>query len=127
MSGSPPLLAPAGAIEMIDDIIARNRIDRLDEAVQVYYLQKGFYPDDLKDLLKGRLVRETSLHDPWGRGIGLISTTEGYRIIAYDEGGVENPDRSIVRGRIEPDPVEKLEPAEDAARFVPSVPEASPR
>ncbi|HEY3175742.1 MAG TPA: DUF4388 domain-containing protein [Candidatus Polarisedimenticolia bacterium] len=123
MPGSPRLMVPAGSIDMIHDLITRNRIDRLDEAVEIYYLQKGFYPDDLKDLVKGRLVCETTLHDPWGRSLGFISTTEGYRIIAYDAGGVENPTRSISRGRVQPAPAETREPPADAARLVPSVPD----
>jgi len=106
-SGSPKLLAPAGALREIDQLVCRNRIERLDEAVQIYYLQKGFYPDDLKELVKGRLVTDLALHDPWGRTFGFISTTEGYRIIAYDAGGVENDTFSIARGQV---PVQQPEP-----------------
>ncbi|HKY31770.1 MAG TPA: DUF4388 domain-containing protein [Candidatus Polarisedimenticolia bacterium] len=98
-SGMPRHLIPAGSVERIQDLVARNRVQRLDEAVQVYYLQKGFYPDDLKELVKGRLVGEQTLRDPWGRSFGFISTTEGYRIIAYEPGGVENPARSLGRAR----------------------------
>ncbi|HET9481539.1 MAG TPA: DUF4388 domain-containing protein, partial [Candidatus Polarisedimenticolia bacterium] len=100
LSGSPGLLTPPGAMDEIDELVARNRIERLDEAIQVYYLQKGFYPDDLKELVRGKLVAESALKDPWGRSYGFISSSQGYRIIGYDEGGVENPSRGI--GRLRP-------------------------
>jgi len=96
LSGTPVSLAPSGAVEKIMDLVARNRMDRIDEAVQIYYLQKGFFPDDLRDLIKGKLVPDTALRDPWGRSFGFISTPDGYRIIAYEEGGAENTDRTIV-------------------------------
>ena len=102
LSGAPSLLAPGASIDLIDDLIARNRVERLDEAVQVYYLQKAFYPDNLRDLVKGHLVLESTIQDPWARGFGYLSSPEGYRIIAYDEGGVENPGRSVARGRVAP-------------------------
>jgi hypothetical protein len=116
-SGSPRLLAPPGALEEINELVCRNRIERIDEAVQIYYLQKGFYPDDLKDLVRGRLVPESTLYDPWGRTFGFISLTDGYRIIAYNSGGVENPDRSVVRGHVPPEPPERRAPGKAAARM----------
>lgn len=120
MAGAPRHLAPEGSIDRIHDLIARNRLQRLDGAVGVYYLQKGFYPDDLKDLVQGRLVPPESLKDPWGRTFGFISTRAGYRLIAYDEGGIENPHRTLVRHRVRlhqapPDP-----PAEPSAQLGPA-------
>ncbi len=105
LSGTPVALAPSGAVDKIMDLVARNRMDRIDEAVQIYYLQKGFFPDDLRDLVQGRLMPESALHDPWGRSFGFISTPDGYRIIAYEEGGAENESRTIVH-RIHKLPVE---------------------
>jgi hypothetical protein len=109
LSGLPGDLIPSGTIDQIVDLITRNRIERIDDAVQVYYLQKGFYPDDMKELVTGRLVSKCALHDPWGRSFGFISTTEGYRIVAYDPGGVENSSRSIERLRL-PRPPEEAKP-----------------
>jgi len=100
LAGSLRVLAPADTITGMLDMVTRNRIQRLDEAVQVYYLQKGFYPDDLGDLLRGRLVVESTLLDPWGRRFGYLSSDLGYRIIAYNQGGVENTEQSIERGHM---------------------------
>jgi hypothetical protein len=98
LSGTTREIASGSTIEAMRDLVARNRIERLDEAVQVYYLQKQFYPDDLRELVRGGLVGEECLKDPWGRGIGFLSSTGGYRLISYEEGGVENPGRSVARG-----------------------------
>jgi hypothetical protein len=100
LAGMPRELVPEGALDRIQELVARNRVERLDEAIQVYFLQKGFYPDDLRELVKGGLVSEHALKDPWGRGFGFLSTTEGYRIIAYDPGGGENESRTISRTRL---------------------------
>ncbi len=102
LSGMPRDLISAESVDLMWDLVARNRVQRLDEAIQVYYLQKGFYPDDLRELVKGRLVYERALRDPWGRGFGFIVAPEGYRIISYDHGGVENLARSVQRGRVPP-------------------------
>ena len=116
-SGSPRLLAPPGVVEEIDELVCRNRIEKLDEGVQIYHLQKGFYPDDLKDLVKGRLVTDITLHDPWGRMFGFISTAEGYRIIAYDQGGTENERLSIARGHLPPVEAETKAPAKKGVQI----------
>ncbi len=118
-SGLPGDLIPSGTIDQMDDLITRNRIERIDDAVQVYYLQKGFYPDDMKELATGRLVSRCALHDPWGRSFGFISTTEGYRIVAYDPGGVENSSRSIERLRLPHPPDEANPPGETQAHRLP--------
>ena len=98
--------------------------------MQIYYLQKGFYPDDLRDLVRGRLVPDSTLSDPWGRSFGFISLTDGYRIIAYDPGGVENPIRSVVRGRVPAAEPERRAPGKAAARMAlpaPSEPQPTPQ
>lgn len=125
LSGMPGDLVPSGTVELIRDLVARNRIERLDEAVQVYYLQKGFYPDDLNALVKGRLVSEVTLRDPWGRSFGYVSTTEGYRIVSYDPGGVENPTRSIARGRLRLPTVKRPVTQELAADTAPATQDAA--
>ena len=110
LSGSPRLLATASTVDGIMDLVARNRVQRLSEAARVYYLQKGFFPDDLMELVKGKLVSENTLRDPWGRRFGYISSDTGFRIIAYDAGGVENPERSAVIGEVVESPVKRGAP-----------------
>ena len=118
LSGGPLRLVPPVAVDRIGDLIARSRLERLDEAVRVYFLQKGFYPDDLADLVKGGLVGPTAVSDPWGRRFGFLSTAKGYRIIAYDGAGHEDPARSLSGGRLESSAA-SAPAGEAAARWLP--------
>ena len=84
--------------------------------------------DDLKELVRGGLVGDECLKDPWGRGIGFLSSTGGYRLISYEEGGVENPDRSVARGDMDTSaavPRETPSPSPDAAAADPAPPQPS--
>ena len=110
LSGSPRLIATPNTVDGIMDLVARSRVQRLSEAVRVYYLQKGFFPDDLADLVRGKLVSENTLHDPWGRRFGYISSQAGFRVIAYDAGGVENLERSATIGEVNEGPVKRGTP-----------------
>ena len=47
--------------------VSRTRLERLDYAVQVYYLENRGYPQDLNYLVVGRLLAPGDLRDPWGR------------------------------------------------------------
>ncbi len=116
LSGSPRLIATASTVDGIMDLVAKSRVQRLSEAVRVYYLQKGFFPDDLVDLVGGKLVAENTLHDPWGRRFGYISSETGFRIIAYDAGGVENLERSAAIGEVTEGPVKRGNPTAEPPR-----------
>jgi uncharacterized protein DUF4388 len=61
--------------------ITRSRVERVDEAIQVYYLQKGFYPDDLAELARGHLVGASALKDAWGRSLEYVPLGGGYRLL----------------------------------------------
>lgn len=124
LSGSPRLLATGKTVDGIMDLVARSRVQRLSEAARVYYLQKGFFPDDLMDLVRGNLIAGNTLRDPWGRRFGYISSETGFRIIAYDSGGVENADRSVAVGEVPEGPVKRGHPSADSA--VAAGPDAPP-
>jgi hypothetical protein len=83
--------------EQVRMSITRSHVKRLDEAVQIYFLQKGFYPDDLSELAKGHLVGRGALRDAWGRSLGYLPEEGGYRIVVYDSQGVERADLSLER------------------------------
>jgi len=93
-------IPPAHPDPLLDKVltaITRSHVKRVDEAIQVYYLQKGFYPDDLAELINGRLVTRGALKDAWGRGLGYLPDEGGYRIVVYAEGGRERADLSVER------------------------------
>jgi hypothetical protein len=85
-------------IEQVRTSVTRSHVRRVDEAVQVYFLQKGFYPDDLSELIKGRLVGREAVTDAWGRSLGYFPEDDGYRIVVYGPEGEAREDLSLERG-----------------------------
>src|SRR5262249_46449634 len=80
-------LPPAYEDPLLGEIltaITRSRVARVDEAIQVYYLQKGFYPDDLAELTRGHLVGGSALRDAWGRSLEYVPLSGGYRLLVPD-------------------------------------------
>ncbi len=57
----------AGETEAIVDAIAENHLQRVDFAIQVYFLLNRGYPVDLRYLVTGRLLRPDAIVDPRGR------------------------------------------------------------
>ncbi len=93
-------LPPSHSDPLLDEILAaitRSHVQRLDEAVQVYFLEKRFYPDDLSELARGNLVGPEALRDAWGRELGFRLEDGGYRIVVYGPDGRERPDLSLER------------------------------
>jgi len=93
--GRNPLnrLPPAHEDPLLSGIltsITRSRVQTVDEAIQVYFLEKGFYPDDLAELTRGRLVSGAALQDAWGRDLEYSVVQGGYRL-----GVTERADLSI--------------------------------
>jgi hypothetical protein len=91
-------LPPAHQDPVLNDVLSAitlSHVRRLDEAIQVYYLQKRFYPDDLSELIRGRLIEEGTLTDAWGRKLSYESKSDGYRVIVMDAQGREKPDLSL--------------------------------
>jgi hypothetical protein len=64
--------------------ITRSRVERVDDAIQIYYLQKRFYPDDLAELIRGHLVSGSALQDAWGRSLEYVLLDGGYRLSVVD-------------------------------------------
>jgi hypothetical protein len=93
-------LPPAHSDPLFDELraaITRSHVQRLDEAIQVYYLEKRFYPDDLSELARGHLVGPEALRDAWGRELGYQLEDGGYRIVVYGPDGRERPGLSLRR------------------------------
>jgi hypothetical protein len=93
-------LPPTHADPILDEVlsaITRSHVNQIDEAIQVYYLQKRFYPDDLAELTRGRLISGKTLRDAWGRALGYVVEDGGYRIVVYGPDGEERKDLSFSR------------------------------
>jgi hypothetical protein len=92
----PPALSELQYDEILT-AITRSHVKRLDEAIQVFYLQRGEYPVQLAELADRRLVASTTLKDAWGRDLGYQRTQLRYRIIVYGPDGEERPDLTLER------------------------------
>jgi hypothetical protein len=81
LSGLSPLARPA-EVRGIRRAIGRSRLQRVDFALQVYYLLNRGYPQDLRNLIttRPRLLKPPGIIDPWGRPIQLEVSDRGYRV-----------------------------------------------
>lgn len=71
--------------------VSRTKLERLDYAVQVFYLQNRGFPQNLEYLVVGGLVSLDDLRDPWGRPYGYHPTAAGYALQGFLSTGVEDP------------------------------------
>lgn len=71
------------------------RLDRLERAVQVFYLDAGTFPQTLDLLAVNRYVAEEDLFDPWGRTYGYRLSRGGYQLYGWDADGELHPDLTI--------------------------------
>jgi len=73
--------------------VSRTRLERLDYAVQVYYLENRGYPQDLNYLVVGRLLAPGDLRDPWGREYLYKPLAMAYEIQGFSPRGT--PDSTL--------------------------------
>ncbi len=45
---------------------SRNRIERVEQAIQAYYLDRGSMPENLESVCAGGYLARADLYDPWG-------------------------------------------------------------
>ncbi|HXI02342.1 MAG TPA: DUF4388 domain-containing protein [Candidatus Saccharimonadales bacterium] len=94
-------LPPSHMDAQLDQIlteITRSHVQRLDEGIQIYYLQQGQYPAHLSELEQRGIVPATALRDAWGRELGYQRSGNGYRIIVYGPGGEERQGFGLEHG-----------------------------
>jgi len=71
------------------------RLERLESAVQVFYLDAGTFPQSLDLLAVNRYVTEEDLVDPWGRVYGYRLSRGGYQLYGWDADGELRPDLTV--------------------------------
>jgi hypothetical protein len=67
-------------VREMDRAVARTRLQRVDRAIQVYFLIQRGFPEGLRNLVTARLIRPEGILDPWGREIGYEVTGGAYRL-----------------------------------------------
>jgi Domain of unknown function (DUF4388) len=73
-------------VRSIRDSIAWSRMQRIDFAIQVYYLRNRGYPESLARLVTEHLLRPTAIVDPAGRPFEYAVLPGGYKI-SFAPGG----------------------------------------
>jgi hypothetical protein len=74
-----PFLTP-GTRAALDTAMVRSRLQRVQGALETYYLLNRGYPAGLEDLVTDGLIRPDSLFDAAGRHLLYQPTKEGYRL-----------------------------------------------
>ncbi len=67
-------------VRSIRDSIARGRMQRIDFAIQVYYLRNRGYPENLARLVTEHLLKPAAILDPLGRPFKYEILPGGYKI-----------------------------------------------
>lgn len=97
--GSPWRLVQSGAeTALLKTYASRSRIERIEQAIQVFYLDTGTMPAALGALSQGRYLREDDLLDPWGRPYRYALDETGYVLEGVDGSGQAREDLAVRRG-----------------------------
>jgi hypothetical protein len=95
---SPWRLARAGAdTDALNAYASRGRLERIEKALRVHYLDRGTLPARLSDLVDAGCLRPSELSDPWGRPYAYEGDSTGYAIAGTGPTG--EPSGSLVLRR----------------------------
>ncbi len=83
--------------EALRGYVSRSRLERIEAAIQVHYLDTGSVPDRLDTLSESGYLRSTDLLDPWGRLYEYERSADGFRLLGRDGAGGESPALRILR------------------------------
>jgi hypothetical protein len=98
--GAGPCLAslvPAREVGSIQNAIGASRLQRIEFAIEVYYLLNRGYPQELRYLVtdRHRLLRPGDLLDPWARPFGYEVGEAGYTLTRAIPGGASGVGTAI--------------------------------
>jgi hypothetical protein len=66
--------------EVFKNYASRNRLERIEHAVQAYYLDHGTIPESLEAVSRAGYLVAAELKDPWGRRYAFVADGSGYQI-----------------------------------------------
>jgi hypothetical protein len=95
VTGVPPMLTRSYGL--LEDGVMRDRLSRLEHAIDAWRASHGTNPATLGDLAKVGLVDRSYLLDPWRRPFHYEPGPRGYLLSAVDEGGRSRPDATLER------------------------------
>ncbi len=86
------LLSPTVGEPQVDRLqlaIGRSRLQRIEFALDVYYLLNRGYPINLESLVMASLLEPADLKDPWGRLYLYEPAGDGYRLLSPGTAGAD--------------------------------------
>jgi hypothetical protein len=87
-----PGLGNAGPLGLY---VSLDRLGRVEEALQVFYLDAGSFPETLGALARSGYLGESALLDPWGRPYDYRMSPGGYVLTGHDADGRPAPELRI--------------------------------
>lgn len=94
---APWRIGEAGGGERLRRHASLARLERIESAVQVFYLDAGSFPRTLTVLTQNGYLTPADLQDPWGRSYHYELSPGGYRLVGRDGAGEPAPGLSISR------------------------------
>jgi hypothetical protein len=76
---------------------SRERVQLIERALQVCFLDTGSMPTSLESLADNHYLEPKDLLDPWGRRYGYALGDDRYSLIVLDAEGLQNEQLTIVR------------------------------
>ena len=97
---SPWRLSMAGGqTDTLNTYASRGRLEQIERAIRVHYLDRGAFPARLSVLSDAGYVSPTDLIDPWGRPYAYGLDPTGYQIAGTDAQG-DPADPLVLRRRL---------------------------
>ena len=78
-------------VDSFKRVMSRNRLEQVDHALYLYFLRHHNFAPALTQLVEEGFLPPEATRDPWGRFYAYEIRNDGYRIVGYDNGGVEDP------------------------------------
>jgi hypothetical protein len=80
---------------LLQTYASRNRLERLAQGLQIYYLERGGMPATLERLAGDGFVAASDLRDPWGRPYTFRVDATGFDLVGRGAGGEERGDLAV--------------------------------
>ena len=90
------LAADSHDTELLKTYASRNRLERVEQSLQAFYLDRGSMPESLQALASGGYLPPSDLVDPWGRAYAYRVGPTAFEIASRGLGG-ELRDDLVIR------------------------------
>ncbi len=86
-----------GALDRLRTSASRDRVQRVERALNLCFLDTGGLPSSLDVLVSNQYLDPRDIQDPWGRPYGYMLGEDRYTLIALDPEGQPDQGLTVVR------------------------------